>query len=224
MKTTTLLAALALGLGASVASADVLWNQPIDTGPEGVSFFDAIAPGFNGAIVYAVSDVSVPASGWQVNSVTTYFSNIGFPATVTSAVLNIFPKTGALPSDTVDPRASPLGMGSLVVPVDVRYEVDFQPVMELSATGLNIDLPAGEYWIGLTPVLSAGPFGIELHWGTAATIGDATASRDYTFGALPWGATAPGRDAAIRVDGVVPAPGALGLLAMGGLLAARRRR
>lgn len=224
MKIRDLACVAVAALGTSAAFADVLWDQPIDTSPTGQSVVDGIAPGFNGFTVFSLNDMVVPASGWHVESVTTYFSDLSFNPTVTAAVLNIFPKTGALPTALNDPRATPLGQGTAVVPVDTRYVEDFQGVMAITAAGLNLDLAPGEYWVGLTPRLSSGPFGADLHWGTATLIGAPTASRDYTLGATPWGNLYGNIDSAFTVQGfAVPAPASMALLSLAGLTLGRRR-
>ncbi|MBX3358336.1 MAG: PEP-CTERM sorting domain-containing protein [Phycisphaeraceae bacterium] len=230
-KTAALMMVAAVGL-ASVANADVLWDQqPAYDNFNLPGFIDTAgtASQFGGSYAnFVVSDVTVPAGGWTVQSVSTYFSDLSFQGTISTAVLNIFPKSGALPVAGNDPRLSPLG-GGISVPVgDVRTTggATVQPVMILTASGLNINLAAGEYWIGLTPTLTGGFFGVDGHWPTEPTIGAASASRYYDsqFGASPWTNDNPGVDAAITVTGVVPAPGAVALLGLGGLVATRRRR
>ena len=235
MRRSLILSSMALLALAGVAQADVLWNQlPAYDDPAVASFPDRITTDpFSGASgIFCDSDVTVPAGGWTVQSVTTYFSDLSFNPTVTSAVLNIFPKTGALPVAANDPRAMPTGQGTTVVPVDVRSTggASVQPVMILTADGLNINLPAGEYWIGLTPTLQSGPFGSDLHWGAATMIGAPSAARGYdAFGGFPWtdvgslAQTSP-FDLAITINGVVPAPSSLALMGLAGLAAARRRR
>jgi hypothetical protein len=75
------------------AQADILWNQL----PAYDNFTLPAFPDFVGgtSAAFAVSDVSVPASGWTINSVSTYFSDLSFNPTVTTAVLNIFPRAAA---------------------------------------------------------------------------------------------------------------------------------
>lgn len=219
-----LVASLAL---AASANADVLWNQP-------PAFDDFSLPGFPNRVtgsdaIFAVTDITVPAGGWTVQSVSTYFSDLSFNPTVTSAVLNIFPKTGALPTAANDPR--PIGQGTLVVPVDVRDAggASQQPVMIITAAGLNINLAAGSYWIGLTPTLNSGPFGSDSHWPAASVIGEQSAARGYDmFGGFAWTGVGalngpPNTDLALTVTGI-PAPSSLALIGLAGLATTRRRR
>lgn len=225
-------AALVTALAAS-ANAAVIWDQSdIDTNPDtSRSFVDGtITGGFGGAFSwYVVSDVHIGSES-LIQSVTTYFSRISTFNDPTTAVLNIFPKSGSLPLASNDPRPSPGGTGMLVVPVVGGYEDDNQAVMTITASGLNIVLAPGDYWIGLSPTLPGGFFGNDLHWSTTAATqyGDPSADRYYdSLGAAAWGNTqseVSTRDAAITITGIVPAPGAMGALGLAGIFAARRRR
>jgi hypothetical protein len=227
---------LVTGIAASLAfaagaQADILWNQlpaydnfSLSGFPNRVTASDAI---------FAVTDVTVPAGGWTIDSVTTYFTDFSFNPTVTQAILNIFPKTGALPVAINDPRPSPTGQGTLLVPVDIRTQggTSQQPAMNITASGLNISLPAGDYWIGLTPALSSGPFGSDSHWPTEVQIGSPTAVRGFGAGpgaAFPWSTLdsqggPANTDLALTVTGV-PSPSSLAILGVAGLVTARRRR
>ena len=221
----------ASALLASAAQADVLWNQApafdntsLFGFPNRVTVSDAI---------FAMTDVTVPAGGWTINSVSSYFTDFSFNPTVTQAVLNIFPKTGALPTSSNDPRPSPTGQGTLTVPVDVRDigGSSQQPVMIITAAGLSINLAPGDYWIGLTPTLNSGPFGSDSAWPAETQIGSQSVARGFGAGpgaAFPWSTVeslggSPNSDLALTVTGV-PAPSSLALLGAAGLLSTRRRR
>lgn len=218
---------------AGAAKADILWNQlPDYDNANAAAHADLMSTQFGQPYAYyGVSDVTVPAGGWTIQSVSTYFSNINFGPTTTSAVLNIFPKTGALPTAANDPRATPTGQGTALVPVDVRGigGATQQPVMTITANNLNIVLAPGDYWIGLTPALPSSFFGAENHWPAATMIGSPSATRYFdntTNGA--WTAVGPDQgvaayDLAITVTGV-PAPSGLALLGLAGAVAGRRRR
>ena len=233
MRRSTVLGVLAAAAVVGSAQADILWNQL----PAYDNFTLPAFPDFVGgtSAAFAVSDVSVPASGWTINSVSTYFSDLSFNPTVTTAVLNIFPKSGGLPTASNDPRPSPTGQGTIVVPVDVRSQggTSQQPVMIITATGLNVILSQGEYWIGLTPALNSGPFGSDNHWATESVIGSQSAARGFGSGpgaAFPWGSVGPlsgsaAFDLALTVTGTpVPAPSSFALLGLAGLAINRRRR
>lgn len=229
MKRSMAIGVLTLAAAAGMSQAAVLWDQSaLDTSPTGQGLLNTISPGFNGAVVFGVSDVTVPAGGWTIQSVSTYFTSFNFPGG-TSAVLNVFPKSGALPGAGNDPRAMPTGNGTQVPVTATDFVVDFQGVREYTASGLNIVLAPGEYWIGLTPQQSGGPFGADFQWSTTATsgVGQAGWSQDFGFpsGWFDYG-TLSGiavHDGAIKIQGV-PAPSSLALLGLGGLIAGRRRR
>lgn len=214
---------------AGAANADVLWDQSaIDTSPTSQGLFHTISPGFNGMVIFGVADVTVPAGGWTINSISTYYSTFNF-SPGTSAVLNVFPKTGSLPIAANDPRATPLGNGTQVPVTSLDFVFDNQGIREYTASGLNIALAAGDYWIGLTPVQPSGPFGADSQWSTTSAfgVGQAAWSTDFGFpqGWFDYG-TLSGvavHDGAFKIQGV-PAPSSLALLGLGGLLAGRRRR
>lgn len=231
MKRLMAIGVLALAAAAGTSQAAVLWDQSaLDTSPTGQGLFNTVSPGFNGSVIFGVSDVTVPAGGWTIQSVTTYYSSFNFPGG-TSGVLNIFPKSGGVPIAADDPRASPTGDGTQVTVTANDIVVDNQGVREYTASGLNIVLAPGDYWIGLTPIQSSGPFGADSQWSTSAPSGVSQAAWSQDFG-FPSGwfdyGTLSGiavHDGAIKIQGLsVPAPSSLALLGLGGLIAGRRRR
>lgn len=216
-----------VGTGGSNAvgpAGGVLWEQLPTADPGASAFVDQQFPDFADFSTYLVSDVTVSGGGWNIESVSTFFTNgTGlWPGGVTSAVLNIFDKTGPLPVGGDDPT------GGLAV------AVTFDDAGVMTAAGLDIDLADGDYWIGLTPDAEFGILGQEFHLATDDVMGDATAGRN------PGGAFGLGSDwfdagvafggiedwdAAIVINGtIIPAPGAFALLGAGGLMLARRRR
>lgn len=209
---------MVMGAGASMASADVLWDQSAFDW-NAPAFFNSIsgAPPF-GVTAYAVADVHVPAGGWTVNSVTMYFSDIesggSWETAVTQGRLYIQPKTGSSP--TVAPGGSLIPMSA----VSLFDNTVQQSYYAVTASGLNNILAPGDYWIGITPAAPGGFFGPELGMPTAGIIGSQSSVFDVGF--LSWSGV--GSDAAILVNGTVPAPASLGLLGMGALCVARRRR
>lgn len=226
-----ILAASVLVAGcAGVSRADILWDQSqIDIGPHGVGAANSVSPGFNGYTIFAVSDVSVGAGGWNVTSVSTYFSALSwFEGDVSSAVLNVFSKTGNSPTAANNPRANPTGQGSLVTVTMNGMDVGGNGVWEIRASGLNINLAEGEYWIGLTPVGPSGGFGPDLQWSSTSHYGVGQKYRAYPDSGWRDEATdygVPAFDGAMLIQGTsVPAPASLGLIGLGGLLATRRRR
>ena len=230
MRSSIAAAAAILMAVAGVASADILWDQSaIDVSPTGVGMPNSVSGGFNGWIAFGVSDVTVPASGWTIQSITTYFSALSWnQGDVTQAVLNVFPKTGGAPVPGNDPRATPTGSGTLVGVSQTGASAGGNGVWEIMASGLSIALAPGDYWVGLTPVGPAGPFGPDMQWSTPTRIGAGQQMRLFgpDSGWLDVGATygVPAVDGAILIQGAVPAPASLALLGLGGLLAGRRRR
>lgn len=205
---------LAVGCLGGAAQAAVLWDQSsLDWA--GNAFLNAIAgsPPF-GVTSYAVADVTVPAGGWNVDSVTMYWSCLDFnwPSTTTGR-LYLQPKTGSLPS--VLP-------GGSLIPMTIEILNDpsvSQSYYAVTASGLNRNLAAGDYWIGITPSVPSGFFGPELSLPSAPTIGAPSAYLDASNPV--W--TGLTNDAAILVQSV-PAPASVGVFGLAGLLAARRRR
>ncbi len=212
------LALVALAGCASLASADTLWDQQPSFNVNGVVNAIAGNPPF-GVTAYTVGDVQVGAGGWTIDSITMYWSRItsNWENDVTQARLYVQPKTGAVP--TVLP-------GGALMPVSVVSlfdDVAQQSYYAVTMSGLNINLNAGDYWIGITPAAPGGPFGPELGMGTASPFG--VVSQTYDAGGFP----APGWfnysdvDAALTVTGIpAPATGALLLAGLAGM--ARRRR
>jgi len=176
----------------------VLFDQS-DFDPWGPGFFNSesgMPP--MGITQYAVNDVTVGATGWTIDSITTYYSALdpAWGTAITQGYLHIFAKSGPLPIDGVDdPTTSPLV--SMSASLDVDHFV-------LTASGLNVQLQLGDYWIGITPIAPNGVMGPEIHLASMTLIGDATASYDpYAFPGPPaWYNLNPGMDAAIHIEGI----------------------
>ena len=137
--------ALLLSL-ASAAGAEVLWDQ---------SNWD---PGLNGTIDLSSTSCSQISGNTKVHiandvhfdnpvHITTIriYETSGTVDLATQALLWIHPKTGALPTTVSDS----LELASLFVNIQVA-SVTAQ-VLRVSATGLDIELPAGDYWVSLSP-------------------------------------------------------------------------
>jgi len=183
---------------AQSAAADILWDQS-DYDAFGMGFFnaDAGAPPF-GMQVHTVSDVTVDAAGWTVQSVSTYYSALDmvWGDGITQGYLHVYDKTGPLPIDGADdPTLSPIVDMSAVLNGD-HFVV--------TASGLSIALGAGDYWIGITPIAPSGPFGPEIHLASFTYLLDASASYDvYAFpGPAGWFNFNPGLDSSILIEGL----------------------
>lgn len=219
------IAAAFVAAGAGMSQADTLWDQSAlnwfgNSHPNTISG----SPPF-GSTAYTASDVSVPAGGWNVDSISMYFTNFDFSwAPELSGRLNIHPKTGAVP--TYNP-----GEGAIVTMTTqmLNDPVQQQAFYKVTVSGLNTLLTEGDYWMSITPVAPSGFFGPEQGLPTNGVIGDISLyySPFNSFGAPPantWGNVSGTQDAAILVEGtLVPSPAGLALLGLAGLFARRRR-
>ncbi|MGH7132768.1 MAG: hypothetical protein ACREJO_12555 [Phycisphaerales bacterium] len=232
MKYQVLAAALVAGC-AAISNADVLWDQSQLGWAVPTGFPNVLAGNPN--TYYTVADVNVTGAGWTVNSVSMYFSCFDFnwPETTTGR-LNIFTQSGALPSNSDNPASGGLVPGLVNMTVEILNDPSNfdQAYYRVTASGLNINLAAGSYWIGLTPVAPSGFFGPESGLPAANQIGAGSPFRSPFTGpgsppANTWvNLNAPASyDAAILVQGVaLPTPGAAAIVGLGGLIAGRRRR
>ena len=222
------LPAIAVCAFGTVANADVLWDQSnFDAGIN--ALVDQEFGDFPTYSSYMVMDVMTDAGGWMLDSVTTYYTfGSGFWSNaINTGRLSIFEKTGGLPGAGDDPSAS------ASVPVTLTLAGDH---WEVTASGLGMMLDGNkEYWIGLTPIADFGVYGQEFHL-AAPIVGVDTAWRNpggsFGFGdqwqnvaGIDSGGMWVGNyDAAFLLEGyVVPAPGALALLGLAGLVGRRRR-
>jgi hypothetical protein len=215
-----------LGAAVGSAQADMLWDQFTFFGPnEAIS--DQEYTDFPNSSFYTVSDVTVGSGGWNVTSVSTLVS-IGvtletWNASVTQARLHVFSKTGALPLASDSPAASTL--------VSITTGV-LGAEREIVASGLNIDLSEGSYWIGLTPIASSS-LSIAYHFHSASNVGDPSAIRNPAGGAgfgTNWGTLGligqPVNDLTLRINGttLVPEPATLAIFGIGALAMLKRRK
>ena len=188
-----LLTTLAIVALATVAGAEILWDQAeADMGAPGFFNSESGSPPF-GMTMFTVSDILVD-DVWNVTTITTYWSILdeGW-ANLFEGYLVVFPKTGPLPADTDDPTLSAL------VPMTATTELNLGTLV---AGDLDLLLEPGEYWIGITPIAPA-PFGPEVHLSSTINYGDASPSYD-PFGMPPgWMNFTPDHDATILIEGAV---------------------
>jgi MYXO-CTERM domain-containing protein len=219
---------LSAGALAGAAQADVLWDQSA-LAPALSTIHNEVPTGL--VKYYGLSDVTVPAGGWTIGSISVYFTDSVWQQSgvVTQGVLNFFPKSGALPAGTNDPRPSPLGSGTTVSVTQILAN----GVNTITASGLSSVLTPGDWWVGLTPIGTGST--ADTQYVAASFVGAPQAATKLVptggFGGA-WfddGASysngLQNADGAILITGTsVPAPASLGLLGLGGLVALRRRR
>jgi hypothetical protein len=156
-----LLTAFAMLLVASAASAVVLWDQSnLNAGGEGsLNLSSNSCSQISGNTkLHTASDVTFSTSV-VLTSVTVYES-YGNVQAATQAYLWIAPKTGSLPttsSDLVNNAAN------LVTITATNATVNGVACVAVTASGLSRSLPAGDYWVSLTPKHSLGMFPYTVH-------------------------------------------------------------
>jgi hypothetical protein len=126
--------------------------------------------------------------------------------TATQAYLWIAPKTGPVPTA----NSLSLEAAALVKPITIGSETHgTTTAVVVTCSGLNIALPAGDYWVSLTPKHSIGLFPYTVHLVTGGPVlGDPTeaivACTDNTAWYIPLAPT--NYDYAIKIEGDQPVP------------------
>jgi len=140
--------ALLLSL-ASAAGAEVLWDQS-NWNPSGLGSADlsstSCSPISGNTKVHIANDVHFDAPV-HITTVRIY-ETFGNVQAATQALLWIHPKNGVLPTTVSDS----LELAALTVSITpVTETIGPNSCVRVSATGLDIELPAGDYWVSLTP-------------------------------------------------------------------------
>jgi hypothetical protein len=186
------LTALALAImlaGSSVA--EVLHDQSAIEPGWTQGFLNTIAGNTRtGYIVYGVSDVNVGGTGWIIDSITIYVQSLD--SQPTTAYLNIFLKTSS-----PLPAADQVPNQDLAVPVTTTYIPGTDQIYAITASGLDILLYPGDYWIGLTPLESA--FFYSTHAPAETQMYDNQASYDASW--MVWDNLYAAKDATILIEG-----------------------
>jgi len=161
-----------LAMLTSAASAAVLWDQS-NYDPNYSGFWNSqsgCALQWSGATVFAANDIMI-GDEVTINSISTYYDKLEFGIEgATQAYLWIAPKAGAMPISGTD---DPLNQGTLVtVSVDITDPLAYI----VTASGLNINLTPGDYWVALTPIFPAGFWGANFNITSLDPWGDSTAS------------------------------------------------
>ena len=169
--------ALLLSL-ASAAGAEVLWDQsnwdqpgPVGEDDGSVNLSSNACNQISGNTkVHTASDVHFD-NPVRITTVRIYEKR-GNVETATQGRLWIYPKTGPLPTTPGDSLELP----SLLVPITAVLETKGpSTAVRVTAGGLDIELPAGDYWVSLTPVHNLGIFPYTIHIHSAGpVIGDPT--------------------------------------------------
>ena len=153
-------ATMAIG---GTASADILYHNPVGAG----TAIDEEFGDFPTYSTYLVADINIPNPGFTITQVTAYFTINGAFGGVPTGRLHLFPKIGGLPVGSDDPAVS--------MSVPVSYDIN---TGILTTVGLNLDVPAGDYWIGLTPQAEFGVHGRVFHLGGVNVNGEIDAYRN----------------------------------------------
>lgn len=211
----------------------VLVNQGTTAGNGTV---DQNFPDFPAYSASMVDDFSTGGQTWNLTRFTTYYTvgGTGAPTlwnpTITTGTLSFYAKSGALPG--AGDVQSNLGNVSISLSL-INGGTVWAATCDVSGIGALQGLN-GNYWIGLTPTAAFGTYSQEFHLlSSLATNGDGSALRNGGGGfgvGTNWissGSLAglPPTDMLMTIEGnIVPVPGTLALVGVGGLLAARRRR
>jgi hypothetical protein len=228
---------------ARIASALVLAAA---AGANAQVIFDQIGPdatATNGRNVWASQDFEAAFDAFDINGIDD-FTTTGGTISRVEAVMGFFNSTtndyagvtnwrveiyttpaaagGNLTGNAGSQTVAP---GAVTITTGVYTPNGANPA--LISIPVNISLAAGTYWIGVMPVMD---FGTSGQLGVAgSTLGNLNAMQANPGAGFGFGTTqsinaaAGGENLAYRIT-MVPAPGSVALLALGGLAAARRRR
>ena len=192
---------------ASAAGADVLWDQSNwNTNTEGsVDLSSNSCSQISGNTkAHVANDVHFD-NPVHITAVRIY-ETFGNVQTATQALLWIHPKNGVLPTTVSDS----LELTSNVVNISAVTETNGpNSCVRVTAAGLDIELPAGDYWVSLTPKHNLGIFPYTVHLTTSsAPVGDPspaiTACTTNSTWLYPLDPSRP--DYAMKIEGEVHTP------------------
>lgn len=175
-----------------------------------------------------VDDISTGGQTWNLTSLTTFYTkgSGAWDTSITTAQLTFFSKSGSSPTGA--DQVFTTGVNVTMIDLGNAWAMR----ADLSGVGMVQGLN-GDFWIGLTPNADFGVYGQEFHLISNVATNGANAhlrnpGGDFGFG-TDWvtGAALNSRDSdmLMAIEGnVVPAPAALAVLGLGGLVAGRRRR
>lgn len=237
-----------IAASAGLASADVLWdNGPFVTNPGGhptgadASFLqsdlDMTTLGGNANVgsFRRADNFTVGAGGWEIDSITSFGYRTG--SGLTSEIEGIFvqiwdgnPSAGAnlvFGDMTTNLLTATEWTGAYRASTN-SPSGSTRPIMSATAGLGGLFLDEGEYWVEIGMSSSAGTI-----WMVPVTIPGQDTTGDaltYTVSTESWAAWVDGGSQTALgmpfiINGtVIPAPGAVALLGLGGLMAGRRRR
>lgn len=139
----------------------------------------------------------------HITSVTIY-ETPGNVDAATLAYLWIAPKTGPIPTESIANIAILANQKPITISTVTNGAFSARAV---TASGLNINLPAGDYWVSLTPRHNRGVFPYTVHLTTSsAVVGDPTPSLDGCVAPGTWQYVLPNPqpDYALKVMGDYP--------------------
>ena len=134
------------------------------------------------------------------------YETLGNVQAATQAYLWIAPKTGPLPTN---PSTDVNNAANIVTITAATVTNGAVQAVEVTAGNLSRDLPAGDYWVSLTPRHSLGLFPYSVHLTTSSpAIGDptptivaCTTNSNWVYNLAP---NKP--DYAIKIEGSLPVP------------------
>ena len=188
---------------ASTAGAVVLWDQSnwntLGEGSLNLSSTSCSAISGNTKL-HTANDVHFDAPV-TITTVRIY-ETPGNVQTATQAYLWIAPKTGPLPTQCSEDVNNAANIVNITTALENNTVV-------VTASGLNISLAAGDYWVSLTPRHSRGTFPYTVHLVTSGpVVGDPTPSIEACVANCTWlFPLAPNMyDYAIKIEGDFPTP------------------
>jgi len=203
----TPLLTLPLVLAATAAGATVLWDQSnwSTTNEGSLNLASSSCSQISGNTkVHTACDVHFD-SPVTITTIRIYEER-GNVEAATTAYLWITPKTGSLPTES----SSLIETAANIVPITISYETKGAVTgVIVSASGLSRSLPAGDYWVSLTPRHSLGTFPYTVHYITTGPIvGDPTCAIVACTVNSNWtNPLAPNTyDYAIKIEGDQPVP------------------
>jgi len=205
-KAATVAAVLALSF-ATAASAAVLWDQSDwNTITEGSVNLSSTSCSPTSGNTKAHTACDVHFSGPVHITTVRIYETLGNVQTATQAYLWIAPKTGSLPTTV----STDLEQASLSKPItSVVVNNGAAQAVQVTAANLSIDLPAGDYWVSLTPRHSLGLFPYTVHLITSsAVVGDPTPTVVACTSNTNWAYNlSPNKpDYAIKIEGDMVVP------------------